>query len=85
MFLRITCFLIIMFQFFWIFFLKCCDFFGLRTDAVATGEHFCDFFYGLGPKNCCGGVFFVVNGAQKLKGVVGKNNHFYNAKSEKQK
>jgi hypothetical protein len=83
MFLRITCALIIMFQFFWIFFLKCCDFFGLRTDAVATGEHFCDFFMDWCRKIVVG-VFFVVNGAQKLKGVVEKNNHFYNAKSEKQ-
>jgi len=80
MFLRITCFLIIMFQFFWIFFLKCCDFFGLRTDAVATGEHFCDFFYGLGPKNC---FFFVVNGGAIAKRRGGEEQSFL--QSEKQK
>jgi hypothetical protein len=56
--------------------LKCCDFFGLRTDAVATGEHFCDFFMDWGRK-IVGGVFnFVVNGAQKLKGVVGEEQSF---------
>jgi hypothetical protein len=43
-------------------------------------------FLWIGAEKLLGGVFnFVVNGAQKLKGVVGKNNHFYNAKSEKQK
>jgi hypothetical protein len=56
-----------MFQFFWIFFMKCCDFFGFRTDAVATGELFLFFFVDWGRK--IGGVFFVGNGAQKLKGM----------------
>jgi len=80
MFLRITCFLIIiMFQFFWIFFMKCCDFFGFRTDAVATGEHFCIFFVDWGRK--IGGVFFCGKWGAKAKRH-GKNNHFYNAKSE---
>jgi len=57
--------------------LECCDFFGSRTNAVANGEHFV-IFYGLGPKNWWG-CFWTLGAKAKRRG---KNNHFYNAKSE---